>query len=146
MRKHGITRNGAVASTMCCGQDARLLGSGEFGHILVNDSRQSQRVYSDQYIGSWFPACSGPHSFGSLEISEPLTFGNNVYLDNNVILLPRVTIGDNVVIAAYSVVSRDVPSNSVVMGVPARVMKTSSRIHRLSLLADFMPSAFIMKR
>ena len=59
-----------------------------------------------------------------LEITKPIVLGNNVYVGNNVIFLPGVTVGDNVIIGAGAVVSRDIPSNSVAVGVPARVIKT----------------------
>lgn len=60
-----------------------------------------------------------------LEITKPITVGDNVYIGNNVIILPGVTIGSNVVIGAGAVVSRDIPDNSVAVGVPARVIKTA---------------------
>lgn len=60
-----------------------------------------------------------------LEITKPITVGNNVYFGNNVIVLPGVTIGSNVVIGAGAVVSRDIPDNSVAVGVPAKVIKTA---------------------
>lgn len=60
-----------------------------------------------------------------LEITKPIVIGNNVYLGNNVIILPGVHIGDNVVIGAGAVVTKDIPSNSVVAGVPARVIKSA---------------------
>lgn len=60
-----------------------------------------------------------------LEITKPIVVGDNVYLGNNVILLPGVTIGSNVVIGAGAVVSRDIPDNSVAVGVPACVIKTA---------------------
>lgn len=60
-----------------------------------------------------------------LEITKPIVLGDNVYVGNNVIILPGVTIGNNVVIGAGAVVSRDIPDNSVVAGVPARVIKTT---------------------
>ena len=60
-----------------------------------------------------------------LEITKPITIGNNVYVGNNVTFLPGVTVGDNVVIGACAVVTRDIPSNSVAAGVPARVIKTT---------------------
>ena len=59
-----------------------------------------------------------------LEITKPITVGNNVYFGNNVIVLPGVNIGNNVVIGAGAVVTKNVPDNSVVAGVPARVIKT----------------------
>lgn len=60
-----------------------------------------------------------------LEITKPITVGDNVYFGNNVIVLPGVSIGNNVVIGAGAVVSRNIPDNSVAVGVPARVIKTA---------------------
>ena len=60
-----------------------------------------------------------------LEITKPIVVGNDVYIGNNVIILPGVTIGSNVVIGAGAVVTKDIPDNSVAVGVPARVIKTA---------------------
>lgn len=60
-----------------------------------------------------------------LEITKPIVIGNNVYIGNNVIILPGVTIGNNVIIGAGAVVSKNIPSNSVAVGVPAKVIKTA---------------------
>ncbi|MEF2655368.1 MAG: DapH/DapD/GlmU-related protein [Eggerthellaceae bacterium] len=60
-----------------------------------------------------------------LEITKPITVGDNVYFGNNVIILPGVTIGNNVVVGAGAVVSKDIPDNSVAVGIPARVIKTA---------------------
>lgn len=60
-----------------------------------------------------------------LEITKPIVVGDNVYIGNDVIILPGVTIGSIVVIGAGAVVSRDIPDNSVVVGVHARVIKTA---------------------
>ncbi len=59
-----------------------------------------------------------------LEITKPITIGNNVYIGNDVLLLPGVTVGNNVVIGAGAVVTKDIPDNTVAAGVPARVIKT----------------------
>src|SRR5665647_533822 len=53
-----------------------------------------------------------------------IKFGNNVFIGINSIILPGVTIGDNVVIGAGSIVNRDVPDNVVVAGVPAKIIKS----------------------
>ena len=60
-----------------------------------------------------------------LEITKPIIIGDNVYIGNNVLLLPGVTVGSNVIIGAGAVVSRDIPDNSLAVGVPARVIKTA---------------------
>ena len=48
--------------------------------------------------------------------------GNNVWMGENVTILKGVTIGDNVIIGLGSVVTKDIPSNSIAVGVPARVI------------------------
>lgn len=58
-----------------------------------------------------------------LEYAKPIKVGNNVWFGGNVVVLPGVTIGDNVVIGAGSVVTKDVPSNSVALGNPCTVKK-----------------------
>ena len=55
--------------------------------------------------------------------AKPVTIGNDVWIGGNVTILPGVTIGDNVVIGAGAVVTEDIPSGSVAVGVPARVVK-----------------------
>ncbi len=59
-----------------------------------------------------------------LEITKPITIGDNVYIGEDSLILPGVKIGSNVVIGARSVVAKDIPDNSVACGVPARVIKT----------------------
>lgn len=58
-----------------------------------------------------------------LEYAYPVTIGNNVWIGAGAIILPGVTIGDNVVVGAGSVVAKDIPSNSVAVGNPCRVVK-----------------------
>lgn len=58
--------------------------------------------------------------------TAPVIIGNNVWIGANAILLPGVTIGDESIIAAGSLVNRDVPPRTVVGGVPAKVIKKIS--------------------
>lgn len=58
------------------------------------------------------------------DLVKPIKIGNNVFLGYGTVVLPGVTIGDNVVVGASSVVSKDVPPNTVVAGVPARIIKS----------------------
>ena len=51
---------------------------------------------------------------------DPITVGNNVFMGREVIVMPGVKIGNNCVIGARSVVTKDIADNSVVAGIPAR--------------------------
>ncbi|MCQ2102235.1 MAG: sugar O-acetyltransferase [Fibrobacter sp.] len=55
-----------------------------------------------------------------LERALPIRIGNNVWIGANVTVLPGVTIGDNCVIGAGSVVTRDIPANTIAFGNPCR--------------------------
>jgi acetyltransferase-like isoleucine patch superfamily enzyme len=56
--------------------------------------------------------------------SAPIVIGNHVWIGMNVMVLKGVTIGEGAIVAAGSVVIRDVPSHCLVAGVPAKVVKT----------------------
>jgi len=61
---------------------------------------------------------------GAAGFKGPVVIGNNVWLTRNVAVLPGVSIGDGCVIAANSVVSKDIPAHSLAAGAPARVLRT----------------------
>lgn len=58
-----------------------------------------------------------------LEYGQPITIGKNVWIGGSCVILPGVTIGDNSVIGAGSVVTHDIPSNVVAVGNPCKVIK-----------------------
>ena len=57
------------------------------------------------------------------EYGIEVTIGNNVWIGGNTVILPGVHIGDNVVVGAGSVVTKDIPENCMVAGVPAVIKK-----------------------
>ena len=73
------------------------------------------------------------------EQARPITIGNNVWLGGNVIVLGGVTIGDNVVIASGSVVTKDVPANSLAMGSPCRMVRQINADDRENYLRTYFP-------
>ena len=58
-----------------------------------------------------------------LEYAHPIKVGNNVWLGGNVVVLPGVSIGNNSVIGAGSVVTKDIPENVVAVGNPCKIVK-----------------------
>ncbi len=57
------------------------------------------------------------------EMAKPISIGNNVWIGADVSILPGVTIGDNCVIGAKSLVSKDIPSGVLAFGNPCRVIR-----------------------
>lgn len=58
-----------------------------------------------------------------LEYAKSIKVGNNVWFGGNVVVLPGITIGDNVTIGAGSVVTKDIPSNVIAHGNPCKVYR-----------------------
>lgn len=58
-----------------------------------------------------------------LEYARPIKVGDNVWFGGNVVVLPGVTIGNNAVIGAGSVVTKDIPDHAVAVGNPCKVVK-----------------------
>lgn len=63
-----------------------------------------------------------PNERGTM-IPAPIHIGENVWIGANATVLPGVTIGDGAIIAAGAVVAKDVPDNTIVGGVPARIIR-----------------------
>ena len=84
------------------------------------------------------------HAFDSeqrdrgLEIALPITIGNHVWMGANVCVLPGVTIGDNTIIGAGSVVTKDIPSNVIAAGNPCSVLRelTEADKHKYPVFSD----------
>jgi len=89
-------------------------------------------VGSDTLIGAFCYIISGNHRFFAPDIpvriqgyeGEPIAIGRNVWLGAHVIILPGVTIGDNAVVGAGSVVTSSVPEAEIWAGVPARRIRS----------------------
>lgn len=91
----------------------------DISHLMLNNLGNEKYDYND----------------GCIEVM------NNVFIGANSTILPNIRIGSNVIIAAGSVVTKDVPDNSVVAGVPAKVIESFDeyiikRKHKHFLSAD----------
>ena len=64
-----------------------------------------------------------------LEVTAPINIGNDVYLGIQTLILPGVSIGNKVIVGARSIVTKNIPFNSVVVGTPAKIIKTVDEYH-----------------
>ncbi|MFD2202284.1 sugar O-acetyltransferase [Shivajiella indica] len=58
-----------------------------------------------------------------LTLSKPVSIGDNVWIGGNTLIMPGVNIGSNVTIGAGSIVTKDIPDNSLAIGNPCRVVR-----------------------
>ncbi|MFL9844954.1 acyltransferase [Flavobacterium rhizosphaerae] len=79
-------------------------GISSYNHVINSDNRFRDKNQDKYY-------------------SKPVIIGNNVWVGMNSCILPGITIGDNSVIGSGSVVTKDVPSNEIWVGNPARMIK-----------------------
>ena len=98
-----------------------------FNFTVLDEARVT--IGDDCFIGpnvSIYTAC---HSTDPMERNsrqewaKPVSIGHNVWIGGSVTILPGVTIGDNVTIGAGSVVTKNIPSNSIAVGNPCKVIK-----------------------
>ena len=71
------------------------------------------------------------------QFNQPIHIGNNVWIGAGVIVLPGVTIGDNSVVGAGSVVTKDIPANVVAVGNPCRILREINEHDREYYWRDF---------
>lgn len=105
-----VGRNTFVNSG-CCFQDQ--------GGIRIGDDC----LIGHQVVIATLNHAAPPKQRGDM-FSKPVIIGDGVWIGSHATILPGVTIGNGAIVAAGAVVTRDVPANTVVAGVPAKTIKT----------------------
>jgi len=85
-----------------------------------------------QFLTATHPIDPGPRRVG-WEYAEPIVIGDNVWLGGGAIVCPGVTIGEDTVVGAGSVVTRDLPAGVVAVGTPARVLREIDERDRIEV-------------
>jgi acetyltransferase-like isoleucine patch superfamily enzyme len=107
------------------GSDCRLLGNISFGsepylvklgnHVSITNSN-----FITHDGGVWVFRKELP----LIDVIKPIIVGNNVFIGSNCTIMPGIIIGDNVIVGAGSIVTKNLESNSVYAGVPAKYLKS----------------------
>ena len=105
------------------------IGSGTYANMnltLIDDWKIT--IGKNVLIGPNVTLCTTGHPVHPAHrldgmYSFPITIGDNVWIGGNVIVLPGVTIGENSVIGAGSVVTKDIPANVIAFGSPCKVFR-----------------------
>jgi acetyltransferase-like isoleucine patch superfamily enzyme len=101
------------------------------GPFTIIASMEKVTIGKDCMIAEYVSIRDHDHEYENAEIPmreqgwiiKPVEIGNNVWIGAKVTILKGCNIGDNVIIGANSVVTHNIPSNSIALGSPARVMR-----------------------
>lgn len=111
------------------GEGCYIVSSVSFGSepylIEIGDNvRLTENVRLITHDGGVWVARHLNPDYSDADLFGRIKIGNNVHIGVNSIIMPGVTIGDNVIIGCGAVVTHDIKTNSVAVGVPARVIET----------------------
>lgn len=89
-----------------------------------------------------------------IDLVMPIEIGNNVFIGLRAIIMPGVKIGDNCIIGAGSIVTKDIPSNCIAAGVPAKVIsniekyknKNEEKFDYIKMLSSKEKSRYLIKK
>ena len=123
LRKKGVTigKDCEIYKTASFGSEPYLITIGN--HVRINAG--VQLITHDG--GLWVlraPESGHSEAFSRADKFGAIVIGNNVHIGTNAIIMPGVHIGKNCIIACGAVVTKDIQDNSVVVGVPAKVIET----------------------
>ncbi len=129
-----------VRAPFFCEYGAVSIGAGTFvnvGAVLLDVApiaigAACQIASRVQLLTATHPIDPGPRRLG-WEYAQPITIADNVWLGGGVIVCPGVTIGEDTVVGAGAVVTRDLPAGVVAAGVPARVLREIDESDRVEV-------------
>lgn len=115
---------GAVIGDNCQIYTSAHLGSEPYLVMIGNNVRINEGVVIDTHDGGVWVLRNLYKEYSDIDHFGKVIIGDNVHIGNNSVILPGVTIGSNVIIGVGSVVTKDIPDNSIAVGVPARVIES----------------------
>lgn len=102
-------------------------------HVVMH---RSVRLVTHDMLNSFLTKIPDSYQYKHKEILSPIEIMDNVYIGMGSIVLGNVRIGPNVIVHAGSVVASDIPPNSIVAGVPAKVVGKFDIYTKTRILQD----------
>lgn len=118
-RKKGVTigDNCEIQPKVDFGSEPYLIKIGN--HVRINND-----VLFITHDGGVWVLRNSIEEYNDIDLFGSISIGDNVHIGNRTIIMPGVKIGNNCIIACGSIVTKAVPNNSVVAGIPARIIET----------------------
>lgn len=107
--------------------------------VRIHDNvimHRSVKMVTHDLSNSFLERVSDENHFRNREIYSPIEIFDNVYVGSDVTILGNVRIGPNAIINAGSIVTKDIPPNSIVEGVPAKVIGDFDKYVKLRVMMD----------
>lgn len=115
---------GASIGNNCDINPLANLGSEPYLISIGNNVRINANVNIYTHDGGCWVLRNRYSELKNVDIIKKVTIGNNVHIGSFAHILPGVTIGDNVIIGVGAVVTKDIPSNTVAAGIPAKSIES----------------------
>lgn len=129
-----------------------------FGDQLHLTAINSIQIGSNCLTGRWVTITDNSHGTSTIEEmflppnNRPLyskgsvSIGNNVWIGDKVTILPNVTIGDGAIIAANTVVTKDIPAYSVAYGSPIKIINKKNSLYEEATCNSVLPSTILSNK
>jgi len=115
---------GAKIGDGCDIYPTATLGSEPYLVEIGNHVRINSGVHILTHDGGVWVLRGMKSEYKDVDLFSPVKIGDNVHIGTGAMIMPGVTVGSNCIIGCDAVVTHDVPDGSIVVGVPARVIKT----------------------
>lgn len=148
-----LRKRGVKIGDRCYIEKNVVFGSEPYLISIGNDVRLTANVKFITHDGGMWVA----RNLGVLKNADKfgkITIGNNVHIGWDVILMPGVNIGNNTIIGAGAVVTKDIPDNSVAVGIPAKVIssieeyceKNSKKVYFTKNMSSLEKKNYLIKK
>ncbi len=117
-------KGGGTIGTGCSIPESTYFGSEPWLITIGNNVRITDGVRFYTHDGAVWVLRNLYKELEDVDVFGRIVIGDNVHIGANSMILPGVNIGNNVIIGVGTIVTRNIPDNSVVVGVPGRVIKT----------------------
>lgn len=113
-----IGENCEIFSSVSFGSEPYMVSIGNHVRLCANVT------FTTHDGGVWVLRGLYPEELGDIDRFGKVIVGDNVHIGTGASILPGVTIGNNCLIGVGAIVTKDIPDNSVAVGIPARVIET----------------------
>ena len=117
-------KQGCIIGQGCEIYPSAYLGSEPYLISIGNYVRINSGVQLITHDGGCWVLRHLKQELADVDLFGRITIGDNVHIGTNALIMPGVTIGNNCIIGVGAIVTKDIPDNSIAVGIPARVIES----------------------